>query len=67
MKTLEEHNETQRQIWAESNKPKSMKNGIACPTCGNELNDGEVNVTLTTNPPQKNVYCDCGYRGYRVA
>ena len=41
--------------------------GIACPQCGAELRDIDPLVTLTSNPPQKTVGCQCGYRGYRVA
>ena len=43
-------------------------NGIACPECGKELWDTFPMVTLTSNPPQKNVHCPaCGYKGYRIA
>lgn len=43
-------------------------NRIACPGCGAELWDSDPSVTLTSNPPQKNVHCPaCDYRGYRLA
>lgn len=44
-----------------------QKNGIACPKCGSEMFDSDPQVVLTSNPPKKNVACQCGYRGYRVA
>lgn len=69
MKSLEEFNEEQRKRHEEadeSNKP--HPNGIACPKCGKELWDSNPSMTLTSNPPQKNVHCPaCGYHGYRVA
>lgn len=43
-------------------------NGIACPKCGCELYDTNPNITLTSNPPQKNTHCSnekCDYKGYR--
>ena len=67
LKSLSEHNgiqwSTQSQIF--DNKPK--KNGIACPKCGEELWDSNPMVTLTSHPAQKNIHCDCGYSGYRLA
>ena len=44
-----------------------IKNGIKCPECGEELWDTKPNVTLTSMPVQKNIHCDCGYKGYRIA
>jgi len=49
------------------NKPKP--NGIACPKCGDKLYDSKPKITLTSNPPKKNVACvnkSCGYVGYRI-
>lgn len=42
-------------------------NGISCPTCSSELYDSNPNITLTSNPPKKDIHCQCGYKGYRVA
>ena len=66
LKTLDEHNSKawSTQVSMLSNEPKA--NGIACPKCGNELMDSNPNATLTSYPPQKNVHCDCGYKGYRI-
>lgn len=69
MKTLTEHNqemhEAHHKAVEEYGKPKL--NGIACPECGAELMDSTPHITLTSNPPQKNVKCSvCDYVGYRV-
>lgn len=42
-------------------------NGIACPKCGNEMFDSSPMATLMSYPPQKEVGCQCGYKGYRIA
>jgi hypothetical protein len=43
-------------------------NGIACPRCGEELWDTQPNITLTSNPPRKEVHCpSCGFTSTRVA
>jgi hypothetical protein len=69
LKTLEQHNAERHQViqaFAYNNDPRP--NGIACPECGAELLDSEPMVTLTSDPPMKNVHCDkCYYRGYRLA
>lgn len=47
-----------------------VKNGIACPKCGQELYDTNPMMTLTSNPPKKNIACkadNCDYSGYRIA
>ena len=50
--------------------PKTMtpelktKTDVACPKCGKALyrrND----IVLTSNPPQRQYECDCGFVGYR--
>lgn len=68
LKNLAEHNaqafEIQHKLYA--NNP--VKNGIACPNCGNELLDSNPMIILTSNPAQKNIHCDkCDYVGYRIA
>jgi hypothetical protein len=36
--------------------------------CSNELYDTNPDLTLTSNPPQKDIHCEyCDYRGYRLA
>ena len=67
LKTLDEHN---AESWSSNNfvyGGSPVKNGIACPKCGEELWDSNPMMTLTSNPPLKNIHCDCGYTGYRVA
>ena len=45
-----------------------IKNGIACPNCGNELLDSSPMFTFTSNPSKKSIHCDkCEYFGYRIA
>ena len=39
-------------------------NGIECPECKKELMDSDCMV-LYSYPAQKNVECECGYKGYR--
>jgi DNA-directed RNA polymerase subunit RPC12/RpoP len=42
------------------------RNGIACPTCGNEMYDSGSYMQLT-DPPMQHIHClRCGYRGARV-
>ena len=41
-------------------------NGIACPKCGEELYDTN-SLILTSMPPKRNIHCECGYKGYRIA
>lgn len=69
MKTLEEFNDEKRKNLGRMqalNQP--HPNGIKCPDCGKELWDSDPIVTLTSDPPQKNIHClACGYRGYRLA
>lgn len=68
LKSLEEHNAERREYWKEYRRDAPVPNGIACPDCGKELFDSAPSVTLTSNPPQKNIHCKyCSYRGYRRA
>ena len=67
LKTLSEHNGIQWGMHGTMFSNSPQKNGIACPKCGEELWDSNPMVTLTSNPAQKNIHCDCGYRGYRLA
>jgi len=69
MKSLAEFNKNRYEAYDDlqkSNMPKA--NGIACPSCGEELWDTNPKITLTSYPPKKNVHCPkCGYSGYRLA
>jgi C4-type Zn-finger protein len=48
-------------------KNEPVKNGVPCPTCGEELFDSNPNIIYTSHPAQKGVHCDkCNYRGYRI-
>ena len=68
LKTLDEHNAEYRAYHTAMYDNRSQRNGIACPKCQSELLDTNPFMTLTSNPPQKNVHCDeCGYVGYRIA
>lgn len=62
MISLEEHNKNF--VWHLYGTP--VKNGIACPECGEELFDSDPYCMLTSCPPKYRVNCDeCGYIGYR--
>ena len=63
---LKEFNENRiSSIPLPSNEP--VKNGIACPDCGEGLLDSTPMYILDSNPPQKAVKCpSCGYSGYRL-
>jgi len=69
LKSLEQHNsERSSQVFSFYDMNKPQKNGIACPTCGEELWDSNPMVTLTSFPAQKNIHCEkCKYSGYRIA
>lgn len=70
LKSLEEHNGMRADVHYTLNSQTPIPNGIACPKCGKELFDTQPNVTLTSNPPQKNIGClndKCDYTGYRIA
>lgn len=69
MKSLDEFNAERREQHGNLEMArKPHPNGIACPDCGKELWDSAPMMTLTSNPPQKNVHCPaCNYHGYRVA
>lgn len=70
LKSLDQWNsEATVEHWNRTNQfNNSIHNGIECPTCKEELMDTDPNVTLTSNPPQKNVHCPkCGYKGFRIS
>lgn len=61
---LEEHNNKAYESNLEGGPP--VPNGIACPQCGDELDDLTPGLILPTQPPQTYVACPaCGFQGYR--
>ena len=68
LKNLSQFNNDMSIAWHERNSGKPRLNGIACPSCGEELLDSNPNFTLDSAPPQKAIHCSgCGYMGYRIA
>ncbi len=63
MKTLEEFNNEKTNHYNNT----STKNGISCPKCGKEMCDTNPMMVLMSSPPQMDVHCDCGFRGFRIA
>ncbi len=65
LKDLNEHNSLRGVYY---NLEEKVRNGIACPNCGNELIDSQPMMMLTSYPPQKATMCEnCEYIGYRLA
>lgn len=62
MKTLKEHNAEKFKEFKSAPYEKWRTTGVECPTCGLELMY-DTTYTLTSNPPQKRVACECGYVG----
>lgn len=63
LKTMDEHNKATIKT---AGIAAPIKNGIACPECGNELTDTSPNKTWLKETPKKGVVCDkCGYSGFR--
>jgi DNA-directed RNA polymerase subunit RPC12/RpoP len=70
LKTLNDHNRDRIRIITEHGREtfEPHANGIACPNCGAELYDSQPYLTLTSDPPQKNIHCpNCHYAGHRIA
>lgn len=67
--TVNAYQESRRNYFeAIINANKPHPNGVACPTCEQELWDSNPSIVLTSMPPQKNVHCPiCGYVGYLLA
>ena len=42
-------------------------NGISCPKCLLEMYDTRPHIWLNSNPPKKDIHCECGYKAYRLA
>jgi DNA-directed RNA polymerase subunit RPC12/RpoP len=46
----------------------NLGTGIACPHCGDELQDTNPSVVTTSLPPQKAVHCNtCKFKSFIVA
>lgn len=56
MKTVEEHNNERYRFYYEK-KNEKVRAGVACNVCGDEMILPEPDVTYTSNPPQKKVFC----------
>ena len=68
LKSLDEHNSTANVFHSAWNQNAPRPNGIACPKCEEELMDSQPMMTLTSNPPKKDIHCPkCNYRGFRIA
>jgi C4-type Zn-finger protein len=70
LKSMKEHNREAALVQYQMEGDEPVLNGIACPTCGDELYDSDPMVTLTSIPAQKNVKCSnsrCGFVGFRIA
>lgn len=66
--SLAAHNTALTELHTMLNSNAPRPNGIACPSCGAEMNDTSPNITLTSNPPQTHVGCpQCQFTGTRVA
>jgi ribosomal protein S27E len=64
MQSLDDFNRDRQREF--DDMPKSGPNGIACPNCGNELDDTGRRVILDTKPPQTPVHCTgCGRPDWR--
>lgn len=44
-----------------------IQTGLACPQCGKELMEFCNAPILMSYPPRKNVHCECGFKGTRIA
>ena len=66
LKSLAENNAESLRSAFQMNDNSPQPNGIECPKCKEELMDSNPMMTLTSNPPKKNVHCPkCEYSGYR--
>ena len=70
LKLLSDHNDARLKHWRDPKSRRPTGNKIACPRCGEELNDCHPGQTLAGNPPRAEVRCSaegCAWHGRRVA
>lgn len=68
LEKLNDHNYRMTILWNNINNNTSIKNGIECPVCKEELFDSNPMQVLCSIPPQKNIHCEkCKYSGFRIA
>ena len=68
MITLKQFNLDRHLSYIRKHSRDPIKNGIECPTCGDELLDLEPQMTLASYPPCKKIACEsCDFEGYRIA
>lgn len=70
LKLLSDHNDARLKHWRDPKSRQPKGNKIACPRCGDELNDCHPGQTLPGNPPRAEVRCSadgCAWHGRRVA
>ena len=63
LRSLDESNREKLKKYIQENT--ELKNGLACPKCGNELYDSSPYEVLFAYPSQKKVICECGFQSYR--
>ena len=68
LKSLNEHNHAQSLLYQPMMQPQIPRlNGIACPNCGEEMVDDDVNCVRASMPPQIQVRCPkCNHYSFRV-
>lgn len=59
LKTVDEHNAEVRK-----RREEMSMTGILCPACEKRELKWDNISCFTSYPPQRGVYCMCGYRGY---
>ena len=53
-------------VFNRERKTRDVPNGIACPLCGSEMVDTDINLVLCSNPGQLRIRCmKCVYTGTR--
>lgn len=67
MKSLTEYNEEKLKYYNSGGKSGvDVLNNIACPNCGDELCDKDINIQTLSRYPMTRVICHyCGYVGLR--
>lgn len=60
--TLDEYNKLREELIKKSYVSFAQ---VVCPSCGDKMFYLNPDQILTSFPPKKEVYCDCGYTGYK--